>query len=234
MNLSDFYSENYLGQSNNEIIEEKCSETKTQKSKKPFMKRKTKTTKDESFDSLYKSILQEADEYGFEGGEDFDDAGGFDDNTGDDFGGTDDFDDAGDTITISRAALEDLKAQIDALIGGTDDFSDVEEYDEYDYDSEDELGDEIPKESWDGKLSPQKKSSLVKDNGDVNFDQELDFDPSEDNDGPVYTGSQRTADGKLSKQKESDLVGRNGNVNFGKTKTGFKRTDKVGQKLFGK
>lgn len=249
MNLSDFYSQNYLNEqvSNEEnVLEEKTNVVKDKKpvkkekedewdgvgnnkdKKKNFMKNK-KQTKNESFDSLYQSILEEADEYDF-GGE------------GDEFGGEDEgFDDVGseddfggdDTITVSRSALEDLKAQIDALMSGLEGDEDYEGG--FDYDEEDELGEDIPKESrWDGTLSPQGKSNLVKDNGDVNFDQELDFDPTEDNDGEVHTGPKGNFDGKLSKQKGTDLVGKGGNANFGKQKTGFKKTDKTGNKLFGK
>ena len=212
MNLSDFYTQNYLTPTNGnpQIVEEKTEtpiKDESPKNKK-FMK-KTNKTKNESFDSLYQSILHEADEYGFEGDEFSDDSAGFEDGAEDTFGD--------DTVTVSRSALEDLKAQIDALLGGTEDFDDAEEYDsEFDYESEDELGDDVPRESWDGKLSPQPKSNLVKDNGDVNFDQELDFDPTEDNDGPVHTGPQGNFDGKLSPQKKSDLFGGNGNANFGK------------------
>lgn len=221
-------TENCHGPKKPEEVKSKKVKSAIGGNKKKSMKQRTQ--KNESFDSLFQTILQEADEYeNFGGEEDFGDDQGFDDGVegGDDFG-------ADDTITVSRSALEDLKAQIDALLSGTDS---GEEYDDgFDYDSEESFDDDIPKESrWDGTLSPQAKSKLVKDNGDVNFDQELDFDPTEDNDGEVHTGGSRAGfDGKLNKQKPTDHVKGNGDANFGKVKTGFKRTDKTGNKLFGK
>lgn len=237
MNLADIYmtqlqNPQQVNEGNKptepKVISEQTKEkspVKTERTKKSMKKNNTKL---ESFDSLFQTILQEADEYENFGGDDaLDDGTGFDDGVE----GEDDFG-ADDTVTVSRSALEDLKAQIDALISGTDG---GEDYDGFSYDDDESFDDDIPKEStWDGTLSPQGKTNLVKDNGDTNFDQELDFDPTVDNDGEVHTGPKGTFDGKLSKQKPTDLVKGDGGMNFGKVKTGFKRTDKTGNRLFGK
>lgn len=234
MNLETIYEEQLRNSGNPEVSEitESTEKTETEvvsEKNQPSQNsmKKPKNTKNESFDSLFQSILKEADEYENFEGDDLE--GDFSDDldTGDDL--------AGDTVTVSRAALEDLKSQIDALLSGTEETG--ETYDDgFDYDDEFGTDDDVPKESsWDGKLSPQQKSKLVKDNGDVNFNQKTGLDPdAEGGEAEHKDGPRGTFDGKLGKQKPTDLVKGNGDANFGKVKTGFKKTDKTGNKLFGK
>lgn len=241
--LLNIYEQHYLGTA--PIINESASleeapelEVLEEKAKKANFKKKFKKKEVEkggkakftpgmyndavSFDNLFDKIIKE--EFG-------EDDMGADDNAFSDDSDSFEFgeDEGGDEqVSVSKATLQSIIDQLQGLIGGMDD--DTPDFD-------DGMGeeDEIPQESYafdgagkehgmqgtyDGKAKPQKKSTHVKDNGDVNFnDQDTGYDP-EDTEGSegAEHGMQGTYDGKAKTQGKTDLVNGDGSMNKAKQK----------------
>lgn len=203
------------------------------------------------FDNVFTTMLKEMEEFDSE--ETF---GGGDDNVFDADGsgiGDDDLDVAGggDAESVLQSIYDQLKDYFEG--GASDGFDDglEDEGDDFDFEGDLDEGDDIPEESYgfnggegnpkgaqgnyDGRARKQAKSTHVKDNGDVKFDQQkTGYDPEPTGDGEASEhGAQGNYDGKARTQGKTNLVKGNGDADFGKAKTGMKTsTGKDGKKYF--
>jgi len=216
-----------------EVIEE------ARKSKKKKFKGKKRSSDDSmigaieqvnssySFDNVFGKVLREMEEMGGDfGGEDdgnvFDAGEGYED----------DFTGGGDAESILRSIYDQLAEYFEG--GDEDEFGD-EEGDDFDFEGDIDEGDDIPQESFtsgegnpkgnfDGKARKQPKTTHVKDNGDVKFDQQdTGYDPEdvEGSEGSEH-GAQGNYDGKARALPKTNHVKGNGDADFSKAKTGIK------------
>ena len=213
---------------------------KGKKSRKGGMDKKTLaavTYDSYSFDNVFGKVLKEMEEMGG-------DFGGEDDNVfdADEGGFEDEFSGDGESISLEELRNMTLGEIVDLLAGGGpedegDEFED--EGDEFGFEGDLDEGDEIPTEAYafdggegnpkgaqgtyDGKARRQAKTTHVKDNGDMKFDQDTGYDPDnvEGSEGSEH-GAQGNYDGKARALPKTTHVKGNGDADFGKAKTGIK------------
>lgn len=239
--LLDLYEQHYLGtkpiinesteSEKDEVETEIVEEAKKKNFKKKFKKGDDKKAKKniggityDSFSQQFDKIIKE--EFGEDDAPVDDSSFSTDDSYefGADEGG-------GEQVSVSKATLQSIVDQLQGLIG--DDMDEGEG--DLDADAGLDETDQIPQESYafegggkekgmqgnyDGKARPQGKSTHVKDNGDVNFnDQDTGYDPddTEGSEGAEH-GMQGNYDGKAKPQGKTDLVKGDGSIDKSKQK----------------
>lgn len=235
-NLSDLYMEKYIvgaptvTEQQATVVTE--SDDKKEKDKKE--KDKKKKTKGEWTPDMYNDSTQFSSIFGdiiktFN--EDFEGAADIGDGVGDDTMG---FDDEGEDeqITVSKASLQAVIDQLQALIGdldgeyvgdeGEDDVNDIP-LESYGFDG---AGAHVGAQAdYSGKAGLLPKTDLVDANGNIKKDKvKVGGKPTKGHNGEgAHKGAQDKRDGKAGKQSPSNLVKGNGDADFGKNKTGFGR-----------